>query len=136
MQEDEDYYMDSTVHPGQHFRLRLGATVVGYMSIRAEELSYSPDNSSWTNSAIEHDHKDRSTEILDADRQMIFEQDLVKLRRDPSMEYTKIGLIVWHATYRGLVVKLLEEDSIMVLDVPSAQSPWRDDLKVISHLSS
>jgi hypothetical protein len=136
MQEDEDYYMDSTVHPGQHFRLRLGAAVVGYMIIRGEELSYSADNSAWSNSAIEHDHKDRSAEIYDADRQMIFEQDLVKLRRDPSMDYTKIGLIVWHTTYRGLVVKLLEEDGIIVLDVPSPKAPYRDDLKVISHLSS
>jgi hypothetical protein len=133
---NEDQYTDSIVHPGQHFRLKMGHDTVGYMNVREEGgIFYSKDNSSWSKTIIPFDGKDRSAGIYDANRQMIFENDLVKLRKEAAMNYTKRGLVVWNSAYRGLVIKLLEEDGIITLDVPSSQTPFRDDLTVLSHLS-
>ena len=134
--EHDEYYTDSIVQPGQHFRLRIAAQVVGYMNVRdGGSTYYSKDNFSWTSTEIAHDAKDRSTEVFDANRQMIFEHDVVKLRKDPTMEYTKRGVVVWHTIHRALVLKLIEEDGIITLDVASPKAPFRDDLKVISHVS-
>jgi hypothetical protein len=133
----ENLSSNSIVQPGQHFRLRLGSLIVGYMNVRegvTEMHLYSKDNAAWTNIPIGHDSKDRSAEILDAKGTMIFEQDLIELRRDSAMEYTKRGVVVWHHIYRSLVVKLIEEDGVLSLDVPDPQKPIRDDLTVISHL--
>jgi hypothetical protein len=134
--KDELSNSHSIVQPGQHFRLRIGAQIVGYMNIReAKSIFYSKDNSSWGNTAIDFDHRDRSTEVFDANRQMIFEHDLIRLRKDANMEYTKRGLVVWHHVYRTLVVKLIEEDDLIMLDVSDPKNPLREDLEVISHLS-
>ncbi len=133
---NEDHYTDSIVQPGQHFRLKMGHATVGYMNVREEGgVYYSKDNSAWTETVIPYDGKDRSAEIFDSNRQMIFENDLVKLRKEADMTYTKRGLVVWNPAYRGLVIKLLEEDGILMLDVPSSRTPFRDDLTILSHLS-
>jgi hypothetical protein len=133
---NEDYYTDSIVQPGQHFRLRIGTQVVGYMNVReSRSVFYSKNNSSWTDAEIDHDAKDRSTEAFDANHRMIFEHDVVQLHRDSTMEYTKRGVVVWHHTYRTLVIKLIEEDGIVELDVPTPKTPFREDLTVISRLT-
>jgi hypothetical protein len=133
MQQDDTN--PSIVHHGQHFRLRIGTQIVGYMNVREpKSVFFSKDNSSWTKRTIDYDHKDRSAEVFDSHRTMIFEHDMVQLRKDPSMAYTKRGLVVWHSTYRTLVLKLIEEDGIVELDAVDPHNLLRDDLTIISHL--
>lgn len=133
---DDPYYNESIVHPGcTHFRLRINKNVVGYLQIRTNNAHYySKDNFWWRNYEIEHQYKDRSTEMFDVNRQMIFEHDLIKLRKTNENDYTKSGIITWNNTKQKLVVNYIEEDAIVNLKKLPAEAPFRDDLKVTAQI--
>ncbi len=132
---EDEYYRDSIVRPGEFYRLRRGENIVGYMNVReGGHTLYSRDNYGWTNVPIEFNEKDRSTYIFDANRQMIFEHDVIRFRRNVSRPYLQNGWIVYDKVAEKLIVKLLEEDRTVALEAPSPQAPFRDDVKVVSQL--
>lgn len=135
MINQEQYYAESTVTPHKHFRLRIGKVIVGFMQERTDgKTFFSKDNLWWSKDQIVYDSKDRSTELLDANRQMIFEYDIVKIKKYKDEDYTKRGWVIWNASDNALVIKAFEENTVFRLNTASHQAPFRDDLKVISQL--
>lgn len=133
---EDPYYTDSIVRPGcTHFRLRNGRAITGYMQINPNQsVYYSKDNFWWRSTPIDFSETDRSTEMFDANRQMIFEHDLVRQRKQGKKDYTKIGLITWVSDSDGFVINLLEEDQILPFAPANTAAPFRDDLKITGQL--
>ena len=132
---EDPYYTDSIVRPGcTHFRLRDGHTVLGYLQINARGSKYySKDNFWWRKAPIDFTEQDRSTETFDANRQMIFEHDLVLFKKT-STEYTKRGLIEYYETAQQFRINLLEEGSVIPFEHGNPSAPFRDDLKVTAQI--
>lgn len=132
---EDPYYTDSIVRPGcTHYRLRDDHTIVGYMQINPQGSAYfSKDNFWWRKSPIEFMHRDRSTETFDANRQMIFEHDLVVFKKGDG-QYTKRGLVQFDATAEVFRINLLEEDLVILFRHGDPAAPFRDDLKVSGQL--
>lgn len=131
-----DYYSDSIVMPNRkHLRLRFGQTIVGYKQVRSNQKEYfSKDNFWWRSQKIEYIHEDRSTELFDANRQMMFENDVVKLKKDESRNYTARGLILFDESKKSFQIHLFEEDGVVDLNDLSQGHPMINTVKVVSQL--
>lgn len=131
----DDYYTDSIVIPGRYFRLRVGHRIVGYMLQRDNgQTLYSVDNYSWRSVPIEHEHTDRSSGLFDRNRVMIFEHDVVKLKKTDDMAYTPRGWVVWDDLDNKMFLNILEARQMEEFPPAPSEAPFRDDLTVISQL--
>ncbi len=133
---EDPYYTDSIIRPGcVHYRLRQDRVILGYMQIGpTRSVYYSKDNFWWRSEPIEFKQKDRSTEIYDANRQMIFEHDLVRQRRQSEKDYTKVGIVVWNAARDRFDINYIEEGKVERFQKGRKPSPFRDDLKVSAQM--
>lgn len=133
---EDPYYTDSIVRPGcRHFRLRQGTTVVGYLQINPRgSRYYSKDNFWWRKAPLDHTHQDRSTETFDANRQMIFEHDLLRIKKKGDDAYTKRGIVEFNAGDNSFRINLIEEGTALPFGQADPAAPFRDDLKVTGQL--
>lgn len=133
---EDPYYTDSIIRPDcRHYRLRNGHTIVGYLQINANGAEYySKDNFWWRKSAIDHAEKDHSTEIFDINRQMIFEHDVIVIKKRSLDNYAKRGLIEYLINDKRFQINLLEEGVIKPFPTDQIQAPFRDDLRITGQL--
>lgn len=134
---DQNADNDSTplLMPGKYFRLRIDRTIVGYLRETDNgQCFYSSDNYSWRSLPIEYAHRDRFSGVLDCNRVMIFEYDVVRIKKIPDFSYTPRGWVVWDRLAGKMVINLLEENQIVELPRLPPEAPFRDDLRVISQL--
>lgn len=137
MTVDKDPYDNNVpfLMPGKYFRLRINRTIVGYLREADNgQCFYSSDNASWCSLPIEYEHQDRFSGVLDCNRAMIFEYDVVRVKKTPDLAYTPRGWVVWDRLARKMVISLLEENQIVEFPRLPPEAPFRDDLRVISQL--
>lgn len=133
---NDPYYRESIVYPScKHFRLRIGKKIVGYKQIKPHKKEYfSKDNFWWRSSPIDYQEEDRSSEVYDTNRQMIFEHDLIRKRRTKETRYTQNGVVEWDESKRHCVINFIEENEKRPLLIVSREAPFRNDLKVVNQL--
>ncbi|MCA9400090.1 MAG: hypothetical protein KC713_00565 [Candidatus Omnitrophica bacterium] len=132
----DHYYNDAIVLPNRkHFRLRIDQQIVGYMQMRSgKKIFYSKDNYWWTSNKIPYSAFDRSTEIFDVNRVMLFEHDVVILKKKENDKFTRRGWIVWNEACDQPVIKILEEYTEIVFENDPSNAPFSNDIKAISQL--
>lgn len=130
------YYTDSIIRPCcRHYRLRSGPIIAGYLQINPQgSRYYSKDNFWWRQIPLEITEQDRSTESFDANRQMSFEHDLVKIKKRSDDAYTKKWLIEWSESQQSFFINLIEEGIKVPFGKADTAAPFRDDLKVTGQL--
>lgn len=135
---EDPYYTDSIVRPGcRHYRLRRGRLVVGYLQINPRgSRYYSRDNFWWRKAPIEYTQQDRSTETFDANRQMIFEHDVVTIKKQDDDAYAKRGVVEPSPADNSFLINLLEEGTFIPFGRSDPAAPFRDDLKVTGQMFS
>lgn len=136
MSNMSDYYSDSVANHHKSYRLRVDKTIVGFMQERDNQnLFYSKDNLWWTNEKIAHNYRDRATGYLDANRNMIYEYDVILVKKTATTQYTQRGWVVWNIHNNHPELHLLEEDkSIPFPRKKTAVAPFMDHYKVLNQL--
>lgn len=133
---EDPYYRESLAREGcRHFRLRNGKTIVGYMQERTNmSRYYSRDNFWWRNAPIAYEAKDRSTEIFDVNRVMIFEHDVVRVRPSDKNDYMKVGVIEWDDSLGQLAINFVEEGGSSIIHPLAKDAPMRNDIRVTGQM--
>lgn len=72
------------------YRLRKDDRIVGYARQVYGKLYYSADNFWWSGVSIPHIQKDQSIKIRDKNNRMLYENDIIMLRRDGKKNYFAI----------------------------------------------
>lgn len=79
--------MKSKVNNSTLQRLRIEEVIVGYRKQKGKYTFYSTDQYGWNGTPISYQHLDLSTEYLDQNRKIIFENDIIEFTEKPSEYY-------------------------------------------------